>query len=97
VTLDIVAVVAALLLLLGLGATLLRRSLIGFLVGIELGTGALVLLTTVLFDLSGTVTSTGQVIAAAAIVFGVAAGVLVVALHLAAVRAGRRTADLEPW
>lgn len=96
-TLDIVSVVATLLIVLGLVATLLRRSLVGLLVGIQLAAGGLIILAAALFDLSGTEPSVGQVIAAAVIAFAVAAAVVVSALHLAAARAARRTSDLEPW
>lgn len=96
-TITVIAVVALALLCLGGAAFMFRRSLIGLLVGIELGAGALLLLAGALFDFTGPESSTGQVIVAGLVAFAVAAAVLVTALHLAAVRAGRRTSDLEPW
>ncbi|HEY2805253.1 MAG TPA: hypothetical protein VGI92_05280 [Gemmatimonadales bacterium] len=96
-TLRIVLILSAALIVLGLASALRRRSLIGYLAGIELGIGGIVLLASALFDLSGFDTSTGGVIALAAIALGVAVAVIGVALHLWARRAGRRAADLEPW
>lgn len=96
-TLHIVLIAAAALIVLGVASALRRRSLVGYLAGIELGLGGLVLLASVLFDLSGTDTSTGGVVALAAIALGVVVAVIGVALHLWARRAGRRAADLEPW
>lgn len=96
-TLDIVLVLAAALVALGLGAAWRRRSLVGFVIGVELAAGGLALLALALFDLTGSETSTGAVIALAVITLGVGAAVVVAALALWAQRAGRRAADLEPW
>ena len=96
-TLDLVLGLAAALLALGLGAAWRRRSLVGFVIGIELAAGGLALLALALFDLTGSDTSTGAVIALAVLTLGVGAAVVVAALALWARRAGRRAADLEPW
>lgn len=82
---------------LGLGALLLRRSFAGMLVGFVLGVLGVVLLTVTLFTLTGTAGGRGQVIALVLVTGAVAAAVLLLALHLAAARAGRRAEDLEPW
>lgn len=96
-TFNLVLVMGVALCMFGLGAAALRRSLIGTVIGIQLAVGGLVLLSAGLGNLSGTEPSTGQIIAVVAVIFAVAAAVLVVALHLAAARAGRSADDLEPW
>ncbi len=96
-TLDIVLVLGAVLVALGLGTAWRRRSLIGFVIGIELAVGGVALIALALFDLTGSETSTGAVIAMAVITLGVGAAVVIAALELWARRAGRRVADLEPW
>jgi NADH:ubiquinone oxidoreductase subunit K len=96
-TLNAVCVLAAALFALGLGSVLRRRSLVGFVIGIELALSGLILLAIALFDLSGMDTSTGGVIALAAITLGVGVAIVAAALHLWERRAGRRAEDLEPW
>jgi len=97
VTLNIVLVAGVALGVFGLGAAALRRSLIGMLAGIEIAVGGCILLAVGLWNLSGAEPSTGQVVAVCAVTFAVSAAVVVVALHLAAARAGRGAEDLEPW
>jgi NADH:ubiquinone oxidoreductase subunit K len=92
-----VAVVALVMLLMAALGIARRRSLIGQLVGVHLGAGSLILFATGLFDFAGLDSSTGQMFVAGLIALAVAASVLLIALHLAAARAGRRTSDLEPW
>ena len=96
-TLNLVLCASAALFVFGLGAALLRRSLIGIMVGLELAAGGLVLLSSAVFNLAGAEPSTGQVAGVALVAFAVAAAAIVVALHLAAARASRRAEDLEPW
>jgi hypothetical protein len=95
---QLVVVLAALAVLLLAGLAIARRpSLIGLLVGVLIGAGGLILLAAGLFDFSGIDASTGQMFVSALIGLAVAVTILVVALYLAAARAGRRTSDLEPW
>ena len=96
-TLNLVLCASAVLFVFGLGAALLRRSLIGIMVGLELAAGGLVLLSSAVFNLAGVEPSTGQVVGVALVAFAVAAAAIVTALHLAAARASRRAEDLEPW
>ena len=96
-TLNLVLCAAAALLVLGLGAIALRRSLIGVVIGAQLCCGALLLFAAGLFGLSGVEPSTGQVVAVALVAFAAAASMLAIALHLAAARANRKAEDLEPW
>ncbi len=89
-------VAAAALVALGLGALALRRSLAGLVIGVVLGALGLVLASVSLFTLTGGVSSTGQVLGLVIVAVATAAVVVLLALHLAAARAGARE-DLAPW
>jgi NADH:ubiquinone oxidoreductase subunit K len=92
-----VVMVGAALIAFGIGGVLLRRSLVGLLVALQLMVGGAALLAAGLMTLSGDAAVVGRVIALACVVVGVAAAVLLLALHLAAARAARGEAGLEPW
>ncbi len=89
--------VGAALVALGVAALLLRRSLIGAVVGFELMMGGALVLAIVLLTRTGADASAALVAGGVCIAVGVAAAVLVTAAHLAAARAARHERDLEPW
>ncbi len=89
--------VAAALVALGAAALLLRRSLIGAVIGFELLMGGAMVLAIVLFTRTGADPSAALVAAGVCLTAGIAAAVLVTAAHLAAARAARQERDLEPW
>ncbi|OGT99376.1 MAG: hypothetical protein A2085_05165 [Gemmatimonadetes bacterium GWC2_71_10] len=95
--LRVALLVGVALLAFGLGALLVRRSLLGALTGFLLGVGGAVLLAVALLGQTGRNAALGHVVGVAAALVAVAISVAAIALHLAAARAARREGRLEPW
>lgn len=90
-TFALSAAVSALLTGLGAAALTRRQGVLGLLVATQLLSGSLVALAATLFALTGRSGALGQVIIAVVVAGAAGSGVLLLALHVAASRARRRT------